>query len=60
MKYAVYANGLLIHVCSNYAGTCKATNWAIDKGYRTRCEEISESETRIIFDARNGNKESTQ
>lgn len=58
MKYAVYANETLIHVCSKYADTCEATNWAIDNGYRTRCEEISESGTRTIFDALNGNKES--
>lgn len=58
MKYAVYANETLIHVCSKYADTCAATDWAIDKGYRTRLEEISESGTRVIFDALNGNKES--
>ena len=58
MKYAVYANETLIHVCSRYEDTCKATDWAINKGYRTRCEEVSERGIHVTFDALNGNKES--
>lgn len=58
IKYAVYANGTLIHVSSKYADSIAATDWAIEKGYRTRCEEVSGNGTRVIFDALNGNKES--
>ena len=57
IKYAVYANNNLIHVCSKFADTIPASDWAIENGYRTRCEEISEFGTRVIFDALNGNKE---
>lgn len=58
IEYAVYADGTLIRVYSKYADSIAATNWAIEKGYRTRCEEISENGTRVIFDALNGNEES--
>ena len=56
MKYAVYANNELVHVCSRYADTCAVTDWAIAAGYRTLVEEVSEHGTRVIFDAMNGNK----
>ena len=58
IKYAVYADGTLIHVCSKYADSIPATDWAIENGYRTRVEEVSENGTRVIMDALNGNKES--
>jgi hypothetical protein len=55
MKYAIYTNDNLFHVCSTYVDTIPVTDWAIKNGYRTRCEEVSEYETRVIFDASNGN-----
>lgn len=58
MKYAVYADDELIHVCERYADTCIPSALAIANGHRTRVEEISENGTRVIFDALNGNKES--